>query len=232
MKILFPIIPVLLYITAAHSGNAYVGKIVIDGQIVGRSSNVIIGTGIKETIKRKVAPFSSMVIDGGFDVNYWHGSPDLTIMGEENIIKHVLSSVTNNVLRLSTDSSYSSSLPIVINIHSQSIQEISLDGTGTVKLNNIETDQLTINVAGTVDILATGKAKTLQLNIEGTGDVMAKGLESDKASIELDGTGDVEVTVHAELDANILGVGNILYFGSPLKVSKQVSGVGYIEAGE
>ncbi len=232
MKYLFLVVPVLFYMTAVHSGNAYIGQIVIDGQIISGSSNVIKGSGIKQTVERKVKPFSSVTVEGAFDVNYQHGSPSLAITGDDNIIEHVLSSVTNNTLRLSTDKSYSSSYPIVIDVFSQGIQEMSLEGTSTVKLDDIKTDQLTLNISGTVDVMATGKAETLKLIIQGTGDVMVRHLDSDVVTVELDGTSNVEVTAHTKLDANITGVGNILYFGSPQKISKQILGVGDIEAGE
>ncbi len=232
MKFLFWVFPILFYMTVVHSGDAYVGQIVIDGQVISGTSNVIKGSGVKHTIERAVKSFSSVTVDGGFDINYQHGSPLLTITGDDNIIEHVISSVTHNTLRLSTDKSYSASYPIVIDVFSQRLQEMSLDGTSTVKLNDIKTDQLTLNISGTVDVMATGKADALKLTLQGTGDVMVRQLDSDIVTVELDGTSNVEVTAHKKLDANITGVGNILYFGSPQKVSKQVSGVGDIEPAE
>jgi len=232
MKFLFLIAPALCYMTAVHAGNAYTGQIVINGQIMGGSSEVIKGSDIKQSINRKVAPFSSVTVEGGFNVNYRHGSPSLIITGDDNIIVHVLSSVANNTLTLSIDKSYSSVHPIVIDISSPSLQEINLAGTGAVRLDDIKTDQLTVNLTGTGDVTVTGKAETLKLIVQGTGDVMARNLDSDAVTVALEGTGNIEVTVHKKLAVNMTGVGNILYFGSPQKISKQVSGVGDIEAGE
>lgn len=232
MKFSLLIVPALFYMAEAHAGNAYTGQIVIDGQIISGSSNVIKGSGIKHTIKRKLKSFSAVTVDGSFDVIYHHGSPSISIEGDDNIIEHVVSSVTNHTLKLSTDKSYSSSHPIVIDVFSQRIQEMSLEGTGTVKFDEIKTDQLTLNISGTVDVRATGSAETLKLIINGTGDVMVKDLDSDIVTIELDGTSNVEVTAHSNLDVSITGVGNVLYFGSPKKINKQILGVGDIEAGE
>lgn len=232
MKFSLLIAPALFYMAEAHAGNAYTGQIVIDGQIISGSSNVIKGSGIKHTIKKRLKSFTVMTVEGSFDVIYQHGSPSTTITGDDNIIEHVVSSVTNSTLTLSIDKSYSSQQPIVINVFSQNIRLMTLEGAGTVKLDDIKTDQLAIRLLGTGDVEATGKARALNLTIKGVGDVLARHLEADAVNVNLDGTGDIEVTAHANLQANITGVGNIIYFGSPQEISRQISGVGDIEAGE
>jgi len=232
MKFSFFIALALCYMTPVQAGNAYTGQIVINGQIMGGASDVIKGSGVKRSINRKVGAFLSVILEGGFNVNYRHGSPSLSITGDVNIIEHVLASVTNQTLRLSIDKSYSSSYPIAIDISSQSLQEMNLAGVGEVKLDNLKTDQLTINITGTGDVSVTGKANTLKLIVQGTGDVMARYLDSDAVTVELEGTGNVEVTAHSKLDVNMTGVGNVLYFGSPQNISKQISGVGDVEPGE
>ena len=232
MKFSLLIVPALFYMAEAHAGNAYTGQIVIDGQIISGSNNVIKGSGIKRTIKKKLKSFSAMTVEGSFDVIYRHGSPSITITGDDNIIEHVVSSVTNSTLILSIDKSYSSQHPIAINVFSQNIRLMKLEGAGTVVLDNIKTEQLTVRLLGTGDVTATGTAAELNLTIQGVGDVMARHLDAAAANVDLDGTGDIEVTAHAKLQAKITGVGNILYFGSPQEISRQISGVGDIEAGE
>lgn len=238
MRILFMVVLALSHAGAVFSdsglyaNNAYTGEIVIDGQVVGRSGNALKGSGVKDTIERKVKSFSAVTVDGAFDVIFHHGPSSLTITGDDNIIKHVLSSVTGKTLRLDINKSYSSYFPIVVNVFSPTIQKMTLKGTSIVKLVDIKTDQLTLDVIGSVDIKATGRATTLNLKLNGTGDVKARYLDSDVVMVDIDGTSNAEVTAHKKLSANITGVGDILYFGSPDKVSKQVSGVGDIEAGE
>jgi len=239
MRLFFLVVPTLFMTTVVFSDSSqYInnristGKIIIDGQEMGDSSHVIKGSGVRAKIDRKAKQFSSVNVEGVFDVIYSHGSPSIKITGDDNIIKFVLSSVTNNSLKLGINKSYSNFYPIIINVSSDNIQEITFEGAGALKLDDIKTDQLTLKILGSVDVLATGEATSLNLDIRGVGDIKARGLDSEIVNIDLVSASDVEVTAHTKLQANITGVGDILYFGSPEEVSKQISGVGDIEAGE
>jgi len=238
MRLSLLIIPAIFYMTVVFSGsrhvnnNASIGNVIIDNQYMGKLDNVIQGSGIQLSIERKVKFFASVNVGGAFDINYRHGPASLTISGDDNIIQHVLSTVNNKVLTLKIDKSYRSRSPIVINIFSPNIKEMTIDGSSTVKLENIKTNQLVLKLTGSVDLMVTGMATVFDLQLQNTGNVKARQLDSDKVTVNLHGTGDIELTAHEELKANITGVGDILYFGSPAKVSKQILGLGEIEAGE
>lgn len=216
----------------AFNNNTSIGKVIIDGQFMGKLDDVIEGSGVQLSIERKVKFFTSVIVDGAFDINYQHGPASLIISGDDNIIQHVESTVNNKLLMLKIDKSYRSYSPIVINISSPNINRVVIDGSSTVKLKNIKTDQLTVKLTGSVDLKASGAVKVLDLQLQNTGDVKARKLDSDKVTVNLQGTGDIELTAYEELKASITGVGDILYFGSPNKVRKQISGLGEIEAGE
>jgi len=214
------------------SNSVSIGKVIINGQDIESSNDIIEGAGIQGTIKKTLEEFSIVDVNGVFEVIYRHGPPSLSISGDDNIIKHVLSEVSNNTLKLSIDKSYKSAHPIVIKVFSAKIQRMKIEGAGTVSLNNISTDQLTLNVLGSVDIIAKGKTTRFNLNLQGSGDVRARYLDADIVNIFLTSTSDIEVTAHTKLQVNITGVGDVLYFGSPKEIIKQISGLGDIEAGE
>jgi len=212
--------------------SASTGKIIIDGYEMGGSDSAIKGSRVKHTIDRTLSGFSSVKTDGPFEIIYRHGEPSLSISGDKNIIQHVLVQESSGNLDISIKQSFSSYYPLVIKMASKKIESITMEGTSTMTLEDISTGQLTINLIGTVDIVASGRATRLDLNIQGTGDVKARKLKADYVSVNLEGTSDVELTATQALNIDISGVGDILYFGRPKEISKQISGVGDIEAGE
>jgi hypothetical protein len=208
------------------------GKIVINGQEINGITNSIKGSGVKQTIARKVKDFSSVDSRGAFDIEYQHGSPSLKISGDDNLINHVKTKAKDKTLHLSIDKAYSTNHAILVQITSPNIASIAINGTSNVKLDGIETEYLKISLFGTADLTANGIASRVELNVQGSGDTNIKSLIADFVSVYLQGSGDIILTAKEQLDASISGVGDILFFGHPDKIRKKISGVGDIEAGE
>jgi hypothetical protein len=208
------------------------GKIIINGQEINSSTNSIKGSGVKQNISRKIKDFSSVNSRGSFDIKYRHGSPSLKISGDDNIINHVSTKVVDKTLRIFIDKSYSTNHAIVVYISSPNIASIIINGTSNVDLDGIKTEHLKISLLGTADLTANGIASRLDLNIQGSGDANVKSLISDFVTVYLQGSGDIILTANKQLDATVSGVGDIHFFGHPEKISKKISGVGDIEAGE
>ncbi len=241
MKMCILMTPLLFYMGLAFSGSdndqvygntVSIGKIVINGKEIANTDDIVNGSGKKNTLRRKLKAFSAVTIDGAFDLIYKEGPPSISITGDDNLISLVKANVRNKRLRLSIEKSYRSHNPIVINISSANLQAISAEGSSSVRLDDIDTEHLLLNLSGAVDLVATGKATKLILHIKGSGDVKAKGLMSDEVIVDLSGTGDVVITAHESLQANLSGAGDISYFGSPRRISKNQSGVGDVEAAE
>lgn len=213
------------------NNSASTGKIVIDGQEINNSKLSIKGSGIKETVSQKINNFSSINSSGSFDINYMQGSPAVTITGDSHIIKEVSVVVKENILQLSMKKSYSSKLPIVINISSPNIRGMTIKGASDVILDNINVAYLRLNLVGAVDLTASGNVVDLDLNVNGAGDVNVKNLIAKKVTVDLQGSGDVKLTAEGQLNATLSGAGDIVFFGNPSIINKRISGVGDIEVG-
>jgi hypothetical protein len=228
----------LLYFSNAFSeswsttnNSMSIGKIIINGQEVNKSNFSIKGSGTKETVSHKVGDFSSINSRGSFDINYRQGKPALSITGDSNIIHEVVVLVKGGTLQLSMKKSYSSKLPLVINISSPDINKITINGTSNVMLKDINTAYLTLKVIGAVDLNANGKASNLDLSVDGAGDINIKSLIAEKVAVDLQGSGDIQLTATQQLNANLSGVGDIIFFGNPPVINKKISGAGDIESG-
>ncbi len=107
---------------------------------------------------------------------------------------------------------------------------VRLRGSGDVSLDEVNTKVLDIDISGSGDFLAHGKANKQTIAIGGSGDVNAAGLEGESVSVSVSGSGDVRVWATSALRAEISGSGDIVYRGKPATLSKSVSGAGDITA--
>ncbi len=239
MQMFAVIVIVMVNISTVFAGSWFVsdntvstGKIIINGKEFGGENFSTKGSGVRQTIERKIENFSSLNSHGGFDIKYRQGPLSLVITADDNLVSKVVTEVIGHTLYISMEQSYSSQNPIIVTVSSPEIESMDINGTSKVELDAIATKQLKLKVMGAVDLYANGNALVLELNIQGTSDVKMKSLDSDFVTVNLQGSGDVELTVHKELKARVSGVGDILFFGKPTKISKHISGVGDITAGE
>jgi hypothetical protein len=105
--------------------------------------------------------------------------------------------------------------------------KVELNGSGNVKLM-AETKKFEARIAGSGDIVASGKADEQKIEIDGSGNHSAAELVSKSVSITVRGSGSAELQVSDFLSVSIMGIGTVRYKGSP-QLSQQIFGSGRIE---
>jgi len=214
------------------NNSSSVGKIIIDGKELIGTNSFLKGSGIHSKISRNIENFSSIHSQGSFDIEYKQGAPSLLISGDDNIIKHIITQVDKGILTISVKKSYQSENAIIISLSSPTIKSLIIDGSSNVKLSQLQLPQLAIDLLGSVDLMASGQVSTLHLAIHGASDVDTKLLIADIVTVNIQGSADVILTAKQTLNAKILGSGDIVFFGEPNKINKNIMGSGDIEAGD
>jgi hypothetical protein len=105
--------------------------------------------------------------------------------------------------------------------------ELTIAGSGDIRLNQIKSDYVSANISGSGDLVIseTSTTKEIKVNIAGSGDLITPNLSTDAAYIMIAGSGDCEINVSTLLDAKIFGSGDIRYKGEPtLKTTVAGSG--------
>lgn len=105
---------------------------------------------------------------------------------------------------------------------------VSLNGAGDVTLNDLEAQRLELNQSGAGNITVNGTAQNLSLRISGLGSLEAANLHAQTAEVRISGAGNATVWAEENLTLNISGAGSVRYYGSPA-VSEQISGAGSAE---
>lgn len=199
------------------------------GCVVYRSKSVR-GSGQIVSEQRTIEPFSELELRGSADIVLTSGdAPTLTLESDDNILPLIRTEVRNGRLVISSRGSYSSRHGVLIRAQTPELRAVAISGAGTIRIEELDGEQLETTVFGSGDIEATGRVDRLVASIKGSGDADFSRLEARAASVSITGSGDIDLLVSESLDAEITGSGDITYRGDPVNVSKRIIGSGDIE---
>ena len=107
--------------------------------------------------------------------------------------------------------------------------ELSIAGSGSVTIDQLEANSLTSEIAGSGDVeIKAGKVGDQEASINGSGSVKTAGVETANGKVSIAGSGDCDIWVTGDLKASIAGSGDVRYKGNP-KLNIKVAGSGDIE---
>lgn len=93
--------------------------------------------------------------------------------------------------------------------------DLIVEGSGTLRVVEVEADNLSLGLAGAGRIEVAGTVETLTADIQGTGDLAGAALVAEQARITTTTTGTIAVTVRRSADVNALGLGEVTILGTP-----------------
>lgn len=223
------LILLLLSQTAYAENQSAIGSILIDGKNI-TQGNLVQDAGKSGKITQALENFNKIESNGAFTVNYKSGQAGIEITGDENIVKLVVIKVLNNTLYLGTEKSYSTQSPLIIKVSAPQLSSIRSQGSGEVTVNDISSEQFVINIFGAVNLKAAGKTTNLVIEVNGSGSVNTEALPAQQVTVTTLGSGNVTLNSSESLKAQLTGSGNIIYYGNPQNISKQVLGSGQLIA--
>ncbi|MTI20644.1 DUF2807 domain-containing protein [Fulvivirga sp. RKSG066] len=138
---------------------------------------------------------------------------------------------------------------MTLTITMRDIKSLAVNGSGKIiGENSIASDNLNLSVAGSGTIDVDVKSKTLKTDISGSGEVKLKGYANDNdisisgsgtlhgydcaltsSKTKISGSGTCEINVTDNLEAKILGSGNLKHKGQTKNVVKTIYGSGSVE---
>lgn len=92
--------------------------------------------------------------------------------------------------------------------------EVLIAGSGDLSVLDIDIATLDVTIAGSGHFSAGGKVGELELSVAGSGSADMGGLLVEQASIDIAGSGNSVLACDGEVDAKILGSGNVTVRGS------------------
>lgn len=217
------------------------------------SGEVIKGNGTIETKTFPQNNFNAISIAGGWTADIRYSETfSMQIETDENIFPDLDISVAGTTLNIGFKSGYSisptqckvsitmpaliklqtaGSLTAIISSFNMSKDSMSIDiaGSGNITARDITVNTLKVDVSGSADFSATGKAENMIADVSGSGDIKTTDFETEKADISISGSGSAKVWVTRHLKADIGASGSIRYKGNPVIETKS-SGSGRLSS--
>ena len=218
-------------------------------------SKKVKGNGDMVTKARTTNTYDEIKLVGSLDVELIAGKEGkIKVEAESNLQEYIITEVKGNSLKISTEEGISlqpsSNKTIKITVPFESIEEVSITGSGDIwnkdiiKANDfkasvtgsgdlmlhLDAKDIEGTVTGSGDIKLKGKSQNFKCRVTGSGDFMAYELECNNVEAAVSGSGDIQVYAKNFLKASVSGSGDITYKGNPAKEDFKTSGSGDIES--
>ena len=115
-----------------------------------------------------------------------------------------------------------------VTITAPNIHQFTLLGSGDLEIENYDQTSLDLNILGSGDIRAKGRAKTSKITISGSGTVDAKALNVQNASVDIDGSGEAHMAPTEVADIKINGSGDVVLETKPRSLTIKSLGSGSV----
>ncbi len=212
-------------------GDIHLNNVTIrSGQSVNLGSSVIQGNSHIINDIRGVDNFSSIELSCPADVIYKVAEcSTMKIEGPSNVLPLLCTIVKNNVLYIDIEQPVNLVGPLKLEISSPMLLEVTVNGSGSMSLQNVESSSFnaTLNGSGNIDI--QGNIQKINIDIQGSGNVKAYKTCVNSAHISVVGSGNAKMYVTNTVQAKVVGPGCIKVKGNPVNRQVQTIGPGKIK---
>ena len=217
------------------------------------AQNKIKGNGIITTITRTTTDYNTVSFAGSFDYVLVSGTEGkITIEGEENLLKYIITEVKNGDLKIKTkdnvnlQTSRNKTIKITVpfkdinsvalvgsgdvwneDVISTSKFKVSVTGSGDAKLE-VNSTSVEAKVTGSGELYLKGNTNNLNVSVSGSGEYKGFDLEANDVEVSVTGSGDAKISSNGHLKARVTGSGDIKYKGHPKTKDVKVAGSGSI----
>lgn len=210
------------------------GSIIINGNTIsGANGNEFIkGNGKITSLEKEISNFSSILAESVVSVNVVIANENkCEVTADENILEFIELKVKNDELRigLKENVSFTTSNPVVVNISTVSLKEVSLCGSATISVSNILQNTFRASLKGSGEINLSGKTNELLLNMTGSGEIDAEELISKSLLVNAKGSGYISANAKEEATVNLMGSGSVKVYGETLRKNKNIMGSGSVK---
>ena len=211
------------------------------------------GNGKMTSQSRTVSDYDKVSLIGNMDVELVAGKEGhLKVEAEENFMKHIITEVEDNSLKIRVEKGYnldpSKNMTIKVLVPFESLDAVTITGSGDIySSDEIKSENFDIKIVGSGDVKLfvtaknaragitgsgdidlKGSSKNFDCKVTGSGDVSAFNFKSEYVNARVTGSGDIQVYASEELIAKTPGSGDIEYKGNPKKEDFRTMGSGEV----
>jgi len=176
---------------------------------------------------RPVQDFTSVEAEGAFDIQWVSGPPSCTIKTDENLLRHVETSMSGGKLRLEWNGQLHPTHGMKVKISSRSLSGARLTGAVRLTATRLTGNGFYLDGTGATRVTVDGAVDELMATLTGASKLDAEELRVRSALLSISGAGKAEVSASDTLKVAISGAGKVTYTGNPA-IERQISGAGSI----
>ena len=185
------------------------------------------GNGHIVTENRSVQEFTSVEAEGAFDIEWVPGPPSCTIRTDENLLRHVETSMDGRKLRMEWHGQLHPTHGMKVKLSSSSMTGARLTGAVRLSATRLSGKGFYLDGTGATRTTVDGAVTELMATMTGASKLDAESLQVKTAELSISGAGKAEVSASDVLKVAISGAGKVTYSGDPV-VEKHISGAGSI----
>jgi len=159
---------------------------------------------------RNLVSFNKVENDGTFNVYISNDSVfTVRVEAESNLIPHIRTRVNGNTLEIDTRENLNNNNPMNVYVTTPIIQGAYLNGSGTVTLDSLDTENLEVDLSGSGSMTGKVTSTSLITKISGSGSINLNAI-TNSCTTRISGSGDIELIGESlSGDFSISGSGNI-----------------------
>jgi hypothetical protein len=185
------------------------------------------GNGHLVTENRTVQEFTSVEAEGAFDIEWVPGPPSCTIKTDENLLRHVETSMNGKKLVLEWHGQLHPTHGMKVKLSSASMNSARLTGAVRLSATRLSGKGFYLEGTGATRVTVEGVVNELMATMSGASKLDAESLQVKIAELSISGAGKAEVSASDVLKVAISGAGKVTYSGNP-SIEKHISGAGTI----
>jgi hypothetical protein len=198
---------------------------------------------------RTIGEYNGVKVGDSFTVEISQNETNiLRVDAESAILSQIKTEVKDSVLFIYTEGKIKTDKPIAINIGVKSLNFLDVSGAANVKtINQLKCNSIAITSSGAGDVEVNTKANSIIIMLSGAGNIHLKGitqildvkasgageliatdLEATKVIAKVSGAGNVKVYATQSINADVSGVGSVIYKGNPIEREVSITGRGSV----
>ncbi|MFL6588754.1 MAG: head GIN domain-containing protein [Chthoniobacterales bacterium] len=185
------------------------------------------GNGHIVTDNRPVQDFTGVEAEGSFEIEWVRGASSCTIRTDENLLRHIQSSVDGSKLRLEWDGRLNPTHGVKVKISSGNLNGARLTGAVRLTARSLAGQGFYLDGTGATRVTADGTVNELMATMTGASRLDAESLQVKTAELAISGAGKAEVSASQILKVAISGAGKVTYHGDPT-IEQRISGAGSV----
>ena len=115
-----------------------------------------------------------------------------------------------------------------IEVIAPGVRSFTVNGSGDLHLKAYDQPDLALEINGSGNVEAEGKAKKIDLRVSGSGEADLRSLDTGDAKIALAGSGEAHVAPHGATEVDVAGSGDVYLTSKPTVLSSNVAGSGEV----